>query len=133
MKYAVIKSGGKQYRVTEGETLSVELLSAKGEIEFKEVLLLVDGDKVEMGAPFLSGVSVYAEVIGDVKGDKIEVFKYKSKSRYRKHTGHRQGYTSIKITGIGSKPSKKASEPKTEAVAKKAAPKKKPAPKKAAK
>jgi large subunit ribosomal protein L21 len=139
MKYAVIKTGGKQYRVTEGEVLEVEkLVTTGGEVVFTEVLLLVDGDKVEMGAPLLSGVSVYASVVAEVKGEKIEVFKYKSKSRYRKHTGHRQQYTKIKIEGIGAKPAKTVA-PKAEkvtaekkVVAKKAPAKKAPA-KKAAK
>ena len=135
MKYAVIKTGGKQYRVSVDEVLQVEKLSTeKGEVVFSEVLLMVDGDKVEMGTPVLEGVSVYAEVVAEVKGEKIEVFKYKSKSRYRKHTGHRQQYTQIKITGIGEKPAKVAAlkvEKPAKAV-KKVAPKKS-ATKKAAK
>jgi len=105
MKYAVIKTGGKQYKVTEGQVIEVELLESKdSSFVFEEVLLVVDGDKVEVGTPTVSGMKVYADVIADVKGDKIEVFKYKSKSRYRKHTGHRQKYTQVKITGIGAKP-----------------------------
>lgn len=105
MKYAVIKNGGHQYRVMEGQVIEVELLNAKDQsYVFEEVLLTVDGDKVEIGTPFVPGMKVYADVIGDVKGDKIEVFKYKSKSRYRKHTGHRQQYTQVKISGIGNKP-----------------------------
>lgn len=104
MKYAVIKTGGKQYKVTEGQVIEVELLSEgdKSHI-FEEVLLFVDGDKVELGMPTVSGLKVFADVIEEVKGDKIEVFKYKSKSRYRKHTGHRQKYTKLKVVSIGSK------------------------------
>ncbi|PIR98867.1 50S ribosomal protein L21 [Candidatus Collierbacteria bacterium CG10_big_fil_rev_8_21_14_0_10_44_9] len=103
MKYAVIKTGGKQYRVMEGQVIEVELLDSKDQTYvFEEVLLVVDGDNVKIGTPFVEGMKVYADVIADVKGDKIEVFKYKSKSRYRKHTGHRQKYTQVKINGIGA-------------------------------
>jgi large subunit ribosomal protein L21 len=104
MKYAVIKTGGKQYRVVEGQVIEVELLDSKdSSYVFEEVLLTVDGDKVIIGTPTISGMKVYADVVKEVKGDKIEVFKYKSKSRYRKHTGHRQKYTQVKISGIGVK------------------------------
>lgn len=104
MKYAVIKTGGKQYKVTEGQVIEVEKLASDGtSFIFEEVLLVVDGDNVQIGTPTVEGMKVYADVVGDVKGDKIEVFKYKSKSRYRKHTGHRQKYTQVKINGIGAK------------------------------
>jgi large subunit ribosomal protein L21 len=110
MKYAVIKNGGHQYKVSEGQILEVEKLDSDGKSYiFEEVLLTVDGDKVAIGTPFVADMKVYAEVIGDIKGDKIEVFKYKSKSRYRKHTGHRQKYTQVKITGIGTKGTAKPS------------------------
>ncbi len=144
MKYAVIKTGGKQYKVTEGQVIEVELLETDGNsFVFEEVLLVVDGDKIELGMPTVPGMKVFADVVEVVKGDKIEVFKYKSKSRYRKHTGHRQKYTQLKVTGIGaqkSAPKAKAVEPevvkapkaaKVAAVKKVAA--KKPAAKKAAK
>jgi large subunit ribosomal protein L21 len=102
MKYAVIKNGGHQYKVEEGQIIEVEKLDSDGKsYVFEEVLLSVDGDKVELGTPTVTGLKVYADVVSEVKGDKIEVFKYKSKSRYRKHTGHRQKYTQLKITGIG--------------------------------
>jgi large subunit ribosomal protein L21 len=111
MKYAVIKTGGKQYKVTEGQVIEVEKVTVDGtSYVFEEVLLVVDGDNVQIGTPTVAGMKVYADVVGDVKGDKIEVFKYKSKSRYRKHTGHRQKYTQVKINGIGAK--KAAVEPK---------------------
>lgn len=111
MKYAVIKTGGKQYKVTEGQIIEVEKLDSDGKsFVFEEVLLVVDGDKVELGMPTVSGMKVYADVIEEVKGDKIEVFKYKSKSRYRKHTGHRQKYTQLKINGIGVKNTAKAAK-----------------------
>ncbi len=105
MKYAVIKTGGKQYKVSEGTVLQVEKLDSDGKTHvFEEVLLVVDGEKLDLGAPTVKDVKVFAEVVAEVKGEKIEVFKFKSKSRYRKHTGHRQKYTSVKITGIGAKP-----------------------------
>lgn len=104
MKYAIIKNGGHQYKVAEGQILEVEKLESDGaSYVFDEVLLVVDGDKVELGMPNVEGMKVYADVVSEVKGEKIEVFKYKSKSRYRKHTGHRQKYTQIKINGIGEK------------------------------
>lgn len=117
MKYAVIKTGGKQYKVTEGQVIEVELLDYKdSSFIFEEVLLVVDGDKVEIGTPTIEGMKVYADVVAEVKGDKIEVFKYKSKSRYRKHTGHRQKYTQLKINGIGSKKVSSPTKTKKEAV-----------------
>jgi large subunit ribosomal protein L21 len=143
MKYAVIKTGGKQYKVTEGQVIEVEKLDSDGtSFVFEEVLLVVDGDKVEIGAPTITGMKVFADVVAEVKGDKIEVFKYKSKSRYRKHTGHRQKYTQVKINGIGAKATakpaaaKKAKAVEPEVVTKKAPVKKvakKTAAKKAAK
>lgn len=133
MKYAVIKSGGKQHKVMVGQVLEVEKLATDGKTYvFEEVLLVVDGDNVEIGTPFVAGMKVYADVLAEVKGDKIEVFKYKSKSRYRKHTGHRQKYTQVKINGIGqpgvaeesAKPAKTKPAKATKAPAKKATPKK---------
>lgn len=121
MQYAVIATGGKQYKVVVGQTLEVEKLGDAKEVVFDQVLLVVDEEKVNIGTPTLDGVKVYAEFLGDVKADKIEVFKYKSKSRYRKHTGHRQGLAQVKITSIGDK----ATPAKKVATVKKAAPKKK--------
>lgn len=106
MKYAIIKTGGKQYKVSVGDTLNVELLGDVKTFIFDEVLLVVDGEKVEVGRPTVAGTKVFADVISEVKAEKIEVFKYKSKSRYRKHTGHRQHLSQVKITGIGAKPEK---------------------------
>lgn len=103
MKYAIIRNGGHQYKVTEGETLEVELVKAVNKVvTFSEVLLLVDGDSVQVGNPTVAGMTVTATLIDDVKGDKIQVFKYKSKSRYRKLRGHRQKYSKIKIESIGA-------------------------------
>ncbi len=113
MKYAVVKTGGKQYKVSVGQILEVEKLVSDGQsVVFEEVLLVIDGDKVELGMPTVPGLKVYADVVAEVKGDKIEVFKYKSKSRYRKHTGHRQKYTQVKVTGIGVKSESKVEAPK---------------------
>ncbi len=142
MKYAVIKNGGHQYKVTVGQVLNVEKLNSESlpaqagkTVTFGEVLLVVDGDQVELGMPTIDGMTVSAEVVSEVKGEKIEVFKYKSKSRYRKHTGHRQKYTQVKITAIGGKgaPSESKAKPKTVKAAKpadKKAPTKKPLAKK---
>jgi len=120
-KYALIAVGGKQYKVTEGQTLEVQKLEVENgkNIVFDQVLLLVDGDKIEVGTPTVSGVSVYATYLEDKKGDKVQVFKYKSKSRYRKMQGARQSYSYLKIDSIGKKT--KAAKPKaTKAPAKKA-------------
>jgi large subunit ribosomal protein L21 len=99
--YAVIKTGGKQERVEEGQRLAVERLAASDgdEVTFTPVLL-VDGEAVLAGAGSLSGVRVAARVIGQTKGPKIRGFTYKPKSRSRRSWGHRQKYTTIEITGI---------------------------------
>jgi large subunit ribosomal protein L21 len=100
--YAVVETGGKQYRVQPGDTLDVELLDAEqgNTIELGRVLMLGgDGDAV-IGQPVVPGARVLAEVVGQVKGDKIIVFKYKSKVRYRRKTGHRQKFTRVRITEI---------------------------------
>jgi large subunit ribosomal protein L21 len=100
--YAVVETGGKQYRVQPGDTLDVELLDAEqgSTIKLGRVLMLGgDGDAV-IGQPVVPGARVLAEVVGQVKGDKIIVFKYKSKVRYRRKTGHRQKFTRVRITEI---------------------------------
>ena len=101
MQYAIIATGGKQYQVTLGQVLEVELLHSEGTYTFDQVLLVVDGDKVQVGTPTVAGVVVTANIISDVKGEKIDILRYKSKSRYRKHTGHRQKYTQVEIMSIG--------------------------------
>lgn len=104
MKYAVIKTGGKQYRVSEGDVLEVERLVHDGKtITFPEVLLYVNGPDSLVGAPLLSDVMVTAAVVGDVKGEKLRVSKFKSKVRYRRIHGHRQALTQVKITEIRGK------------------------------
>lgn len=107
MQYAIIKTGNKQYQAIAGKTLKVEkLATTEGSVVFEEVLLHVDGEKVEVGMPTVTGLKVYGTVMGVVKADKIQVFKYKSKSRYRKLRGHRQNYSVVKIESIGAAPAK---------------------------
>ncbi len=100
--YAVIKSGGKQYRVKEGQTLKLEKLEiATGEtINFDEVLLTSDGETINVGAPFVAGAKVTAEVIDHGRGDKVTIIKFRRRKHHMKRQGHRQWYTEIKITGI---------------------------------
>ena len=99
--YAVIKTGGKQYRVSEGQTLRVEKLpgSAGEKVTFSEVLL-VGGDTPKIGRPLVAGASVAAEITGQDRGKKIVVFKFRRRKNYRRKSGHRQPYTELKITGI---------------------------------
>jgi large subunit ribosomal protein L21 len=99
--YAVIKTGGKQYRVTEGQRLRVEKLPGNpGEkVTFNEVLLL-GGDKLQIGQPILAGARVEAEILGQDRGPKIVIFKFRRRKNYRRKQGHRQPYTQLKITGI---------------------------------
>jgi large subunit ribosomal protein L21 len=97
--YAVIKTGGKQYRVEEGQTLEVERVGDTDKIELKPVLL-VDDDQVLATPGDLAGARVKAKVLGEAKGPKVTGFTYKSKSRNRRHWGHRQRYSIIEITGI---------------------------------
>jgi large subunit ribosomal protein L21 len=99
--YAIIRDRGTQYRVEVGQVLEIALLDVEpgSQVEFGEVLL-VGGEITQVGAPALDGVKVVANVVGDVKGEKIVVFKYKNKKRYRRRTGHRQQYTRVKISDI---------------------------------
>jgi large subunit ribosomal protein L21 len=100
--YAIIKTGGKQYKVAEGDILNVEKLNAeKGtEVVFDEVLAIVNDGEVTVGKPFIDGAKVTATVEEQGKGEKILVFKYRAKVNYRKRMGHRQPYTAVKISGI---------------------------------
>ncbi|MCP1673808.1 large subunit ribosomal protein L21 [Natronocella acetinitrilica] len=100
--YAVIKTGGKQYRVSEGDVLRIEKLNAEtgASIEFDQVLMVSDGDNVQIGAPTVASGSVSAEVLGTGKGRKVEIIKFKRRQNYRRTQGHRQPYTEVKITGI---------------------------------
>lgn len=98
-KIAVIKTGGKQYKVTEGQTLSVEKLEEVGKKIKLDTLLVADGDKIEIGQPSL-GEKVEAEILENGKDKKVTVVKYKNKTRYKRTIGHRQEFSAIKITKI---------------------------------
>ncbi|NOZ49361.1 MAG: 50S ribosomal protein L21 [Chloroflexi bacterium] len=100
--YAVIKTGGKQYRVEEGETLDVELLKIpQGEqVTFDEVLLVGNGDEVKVGQPLVAGAEVKATVLGLKKGPKVLIFKHSGRTTLRRKTGHRQKYTRLHIDSI---------------------------------
>lgn len=102
--YAVIVTGGKQYKVAEGEYLKVEKLEvATGEsVTFDKVLLVADGDNVNIGAPVVTGAKVTAEVINQGRHDKIRIIKFRRRKHHMKRQGHRQWYTEIKITGISA-------------------------------
>ena len=100
MSFAVIKTGGKQYKVAEGDVLYIEKLDHEGdEVVFDNVLLVANGS-VQVGKPVVSGAKVMAKVLEDGKGEKKMVFRYKSKTRQHKKKGHRQPYTKIQITKI---------------------------------
>ncbi|MEY4729370.1 MAG: 50S ribosomal protein L21 [Burkholderiales bacterium] len=100
--YAVIKTGGKQYRVISGEKLKIEQIPADvgAEITMDQVLMMGEGDSVKIGTPILSGVSVKAKVLSHGRHDKVQIFKMRRRKHYQKHQGHRQNYTEIQITGI---------------------------------
>lgn len=108
--FAIIETGGKQYKVAKGDSLKVEKLSLAGfdklttsarpEIVFDKVLLIADGDKVQVGAPYLDGATVTAKFEEEGRDKKIVVIKYKAKSRYRVKRGHRQPFTKVKISKI---------------------------------
>ena len=103
--YAVIKTGGKQFKVSEGETLKVEKLATEIGKTFNvnAVLTLVDGEKVTIGTPLVAGASVNATVLSHGRGDKVKIFKMHRRKQYRKSQGHRQSYTEIKIDKIAVK------------------------------
>jgi large subunit ribosomal protein L21 len=138
--YAVVNTGGKQYKVQQGEVLRVEKLSGDvgSSVTFDRVLMFSDGENVSIGQPLLDGVSVEGHIVEQGKAKKIIVFKYKRRKRFRRKKGHRQEFTAIQIDSINAKGTKAAKgvEPKAEAKeseAPKAAPKKEPAAKAEAK
>jgi large subunit ribosomal protein L21 len=108
--YAVIKSGGKQHRVTEGETLKLEKIeAATGEtIQFDEVLLVTDGDNITIGTPVVEGAAVTAEILSHGRGDKIRIIKFRRRKHSMTRQGHRQWFTEVKITEILASGAKKA-------------------------
>lgn len=103
--YAVVETGGKQYRIEQGMTLQVERLDAEPgtTVTLDRVMLVGDGDDLNVGAPTVGGASVVATVVGHGRGRKVVVMKYKPKAHYRRKTGHRQGYTTLKIEKIDVK------------------------------
>jgi large subunit ribosomal protein L21 len=100
--YAVVKTGGKQYRVSAGEKLRIEQIPAEvgQEIVLDQVLAVADGDNVRMGTPLVTGAKVSAKVLAHGRGDKVHIFKMRRRKHYRKSQGHRQNYTEIQILGI---------------------------------
>jgi large subunit ribosomal protein L21 len=100
--YAVVRTGGKQYRVSAGEKLQVEQIAAEvgSDIVLDQVLLVANGEDVTMGTPLVSGASVQARVVGHGRGEKIRIYKLRRRKHYRKTQGHRQNYTEIEIVGI---------------------------------
>lgn len=102
--YAVIVSGGKQYRVQEGQTLKLEKLSAElgSNVEFDRVLLVGNGEDVKVGAPVVDGAKVTAEVVEHGRGKKVQILKFKRRKHHMKRQGHRQWFTQVKITGISA-------------------------------
>ena len=100
--YAVIKTGGKQYKVVPGEKLKVEQLPAEvgAQVVLDQVLLVGDDSSVRLGQPIVAGATVTATVLGHGRGDKVKIFKMRRRKHYQKHQGHRQGFTELKIDGI---------------------------------
>jgi len=100
--YAIIETGGKQYKVREGDVIFVEKLTAEEGTThtFDRVLSVVDGEKTSFGAPYVKGASVSASVLGDGKGKKVVVYKFKSKKNYHRKKGHRQPFTKLKVDSI---------------------------------
>ncbi len=131
MRYAIIEAGGKQYVAREGETIDVDRITVEPgqKVQIKDVLLVVDGAEVRVGAPLVEGASLAATVVGHRQGPKVLVFKYKAKERYRRHAGHRQQMTRLAIERIevpGMSAAAEASKPaaRKAPAAKRAAPRK---------
>ena len=102
--YAILVTGGKQYRVMQGETLRVEKLEAEvgAPVKFDQVLLVGEGEKITVGTPTVNGASVAATVKAHGRGEKIRIVKFRRRKHFRKETGHRQHYTEVEITGISA-------------------------------
>ena len=124
--YAVIETGGKQYRVQEGDVITVEKLdvNAGDKVTFDKVLVLNDGKELKVGTPYLDA-AVTATAVENGKGQKVIIFKYKAKKDYRKKQGHRQPYTMVKIESLGGTAAPKTAAPVQEAEVKEAAKEKK--------
>ena len=110
--YAVIETGGKQYRVQEGDVITVEKLNVEAgdKVVFDKVLVLAGEDDLKVGAPYVEGATVAGEVVENGKGKKVIIFKYKAKKDYRKKQGHRQPYTMVKIESLGGNAPKAAAK-----------------------
>ena len=132
--YAVIKTGGRQAKVQEGDVLQVERMRAAGDVTFESVLIAGDDGTVITDRDALATMPVKGKVLGEIRGKKVDVFHYRNKSGYRKSAGHRQTYTTVEITEIPGAPKKKAAAKKKTAAKKadKPATDKKPAAEKAA-
>ncbi len=102
--YAIVATGGKQYRVKEGEKLRIEKLSAEAgdTVELDKVLMVGEGDDVKIGAPYLEGAKVTATVAANGRGEKVNIIKFRRRKHHRKQMGHRQAFTEIEITGISA-------------------------------
>jgi large subunit ribosomal protein L21 len=102
--YAVIKTGGKQYRVAAGEKIKVEQIPADvgAEITIDQVLMVGEGESVTIGTPLVAGATVTAKVIGQGRGPKVKIFKMRRRKHYQKHQGHRQNFTELEISGIAA-------------------------------
>ena len=102
--YAVFQSGGKQYRVSEGQTLRLEKLDVEtgATVEFDSVLMIANGEEITVGAPLVEGGKVAAEVVKHGRGDKVKIVKFRRRKHSRKQAGHRQWFTEVKITGINA-------------------------------
>lgn len=116
MKYAVVTSGGKQYKVQEGDVIAVDQLPVdeNAAYTFSDVLLFVDGDTREVGTPTLASVKVSGKVVAHTKGDKIRVAKFKAKAKYRRATGFRASLTNVQIESIQAEKGKSAAKEKAE-------------------
>jgi large subunit ribosomal protein L21 len=116
--YAIIETGGKQYRVQEGDVITVEKLNVEAgkKVEFDKVLVMNNDADLKIGAPYVEGAKVFGNVLENGKAKKVIIFKYKAKKDERKKQGHRQPYSMVEITGIGTdKPAKKTAAKKAEA------------------
>lgn len=102
--YAVFQSGGKQHRVSEGQTLRLEKLDVEtgANVEFDSVLMVANGEEITIGAPLVAGGKVTAEVVKHGRGDKVKIVKFRRRKHSRKQMGHRQWFTELKITGISA-------------------------------
>lgn len=115
--YAVIASGGKQYRVEEGQVLNLETLDGEvgKSVDFDKILMIVDGEKVNVGKPYIEGAKVAAEIVEHGRAKKINILKFKRRKHQMKRQGHRQNFTQVKITSIGGAAKKAAPKKATKA------------------